>query len=105
MGSKKQIREKLDDKIKALDSTRVFKKVTPLHDLSWYIKWASSCILLVGMMLTSLEISPYNLYLHLLGVCGWFVVGMLWHDRALIFLNAIAAAVFVMGITKYYTIS
>jgi len=80
------------------------KKITPLHDLSWYIKWASSCILLVGMMLTSLEISPYNLYLHLLGVCGWFVVGMLWHDRALIFLNAIAAAVFVMGITKYYTI-
>ena len=33
---------KLSDKIKALNSTRVFKKVTPKGDLSWYIKWASS---------------------------------------------------------------
>ena len=78
------------------------KKITPLHDLSWYVKWISSVIILIGMMLTSLEMAPYNLYLHLIGVCGWFAVGMLWHDRALIFLNAVAIAVFVMGIVKYH---
>ena len=39
-------REKLDDKIKALDSTRVFKKITPKGDLSWYIKWTASVIIL-----------------------------------------------------------
>ena len=80
------------------------KKITPLHDLSWYIKWISSFIILIGMMLTSLEITPYNLFLHTIGLMGWFVVGMLWHDRALIFLNTAAIAVFVMGIVKYYII-
>ena len=39
------IKEKLDDKIKALNSTRVFKKVTPKGDLSWYVKWASSALI------------------------------------------------------------
>ena len=79
-------------------------KITPLHDLSWYIKWISSFILLAGMMLTSFEVVPYNLYFHLTGVMGWFVVGMLWHDRSLIVLNAVAVAVFTMGIIKYYII-
>jgi hypothetical protein len=51
-----------------------------------------------------MEVYPYNLYMHLVGVSGWFVVGMLWHDRALIFLNAVAIAVFLMGIIKYYII-
>ena len=80
------------------------KKITPLHDLSWYIKWISSFIILIGMTLTSLELTPYNLYMHTIGLMGWFVVGMLWHDRALIFLNTAAIAVFVMGIVKYYII-
>ena len=79
-------------------------KITPLHDLSWYIKWVSAFVILLGMSLTSMEVYPYNLYVHLVGVSGWFVVGMLWHDRALIFLNAVAIAVVLMGIIKYYII-
>jgi hypothetical protein len=76
------------------------KKVTPKHDLSWYIKWTASYILLIGMALTSLNIQPYNLYFHLVGVTGWFVVGMLWHDRALVFINAVAIFIFLTGILK-----
>ena len=33
------IKEKLDEKIAKLNSSRVFKKITPRYDLSWYIKW------------------------------------------------------------------
>lgn len=77
-------------------------KITPLHDLSWFIKWISSVIILCGMVLTSIEVYPMNLYVHLIGVCGWFIVGMLWHDRALIFLNAVAIAVFIMGIINHH---
>lgn len=76
------------------------KKVTPKHDLSWYIKWTASYILLIGMALTSLNIQPYNLYFHLVGVTGWFIVGMLWHDRALVFINAVAIFIFLTGILK-----
>ena len=97
------IREKLDEKIAKLNSTRVFKKITPKGDLSWYIKWISSVIILTGMVLTATNIHPLNLVFHFLGVVGWFIVGMLWHDRALIFLNAVLSTVLLIGILKELT--
>ena len=92
------IGEKLDEKIKKLNSSRVYKKVTPKGDLSWYIKWASSVLLIIAMVLTSANIHPYNLYPATLGMIGWLVVGLLWHDRALIVLNAISVAIYATGI-------
>ena len=77
-------------------------KVTPTYDLSWYVKWASSIVIIVGMILSSLNVYPINLYVHTVGVAGWLWVGFLWHDRALILLNGIAIAVFVLGIGNYY---
>ncbi len=94
--------EKLDTKIEKLNSTRVFKKITPKGDLSWYIKWTSSFIILIGMALTSAGMTPYNLFFHLTGVIGWGIVGMLWHDRALIFINGVATFIFFSGIIGYY---
>ena len=96
------IKEKLDDKIAKLNSTRVYKKVTPRYDLSWYIKWVSSIVILVGMVLTSSSLEPWNMWTHLVGVSGWLVVGMLWHDRALIMLNGVAIFIFASGIVNYY---
>ena len=92
------IKEKLDDKIKQLNSSRVYKKVTPIGDLSWYIKWASSICLIIAMILTSSNIHPWNLYPAIAGVIGWLVVGLLWHDRALIVLNSISIAIYAVGI-------
>jgi len=77
-------------------------KITPKGDLSWYIKWTSSGILLIGMTLTAVDIQPYNMFFHAVGVTGWFIVGMLWHDRALVFINAIALFIFLSGIINYY---
>ena len=96
------ITEKLDDKIKALNSSRVYKKVTPLHDRSWYIKWASSITLIIAMMFTAVELFPLNMFIANIGFIGWLIVGMLWHDRSLIVLNAISLAIYSMGILNYY---
>ena len=93
---------KLNDKIKALNSSRVFKKVTPKGDLSWYLKWASSVFIIIAMALTSANLYPINIVFHLIGVAGWLVVGMLWHDRALIFLNGVAIFVFATGLLNHY---
>lgn len=93
---------KLDDKIKALNSSRVFKKVTPKGDLSWYIKWVSSIIIIIGMALSSANIFPLNIIVHGVGVTGWLVVGLLWHDRALIFLNTVAVFVYLTGLLNHY---
>ena len=98
----KPIDEKLDEKIAKLNSSRVYKKVTPRHDLSWYIKWFSSITLIIAMMFTAVELFPINLFIANVGFIGWFVVGMLWHDRALILLNGIATFIFILGLLKYY---
>ena len=71
------ITEKLDDKIKALNSSRVYKKVTPRGDLSWYIKWASSITLIFAMLFTSANMFPINLYIANIGFIGWLIVGCL----------------------------
>ena len=96
------IQEKLDDKIKALNSSRVYKKVTPRYDLSWYIKWASSITLIFAMLFTSANMFPINLFVANVGFIGWLVVGMLWHDRSLILLNAVSLAIYTSGILNHY---
>ena len=94
------IGEKLDEKIKKLNSSRVFKKVTPKYDMSWYIKWVSSILLIIAMVLTSANVHPWNLYPAILGMTGWLIVGILWHDRALIILNAVSVAIYATGIVN-----
>ena len=96
------LKEKLDDKIKKLNSSRVIKKITPRYDLSWYIKWFSSVTLIIAMMFTAVEMFPLNLFIANIGFIGWLCVGMLWHDRALIVLNAISFVIYSMGILNYY---
>ena len=88
---------------KYLEEDKMYrKKITPTGDLSWYIKWVSSVIILFGMVFTSANMLPYNLWFHLIGVAGWGVVGFLWHDRALMILNGIALFIFASGLTKFY---
>ena len=53
-------------------------------------------------MFTALDIFPVNMWIANLGFIGWLVVGMLWHDRALIVLNSISLAIYSMGIINYY---
>ena len=86
----------------AIQAENMSNKVTPLHDLSWYIKWASTIFIILGMITTALNLFPFNMFVHLIGVTGWLFVGILWHDRALIVLNAIAIGIFVAGIVNHY---
>ena len=79
-----------------------WKKLTPVGTLDWYIKWVSSFIILIGMALTSINLTPFNLYFHFIGVSGWLIVGLMWHDRALMVVNSVAAMIFLMGILRYY---
>ena len=36
-----------------------------------YLKWISTFLVLVGILLTNLNIYPLNIYFHGLGVVGW----------------------------------
>ena len=54
------------------------------------------------MALTASNITPLNMWFHLFGVMGCGIVGMLWHDRALIFINGVATFIFLTGLLKVY---
>ena len=67
-------------------------------NLIGFTKWASSLVIIAGMVLTASNIYPLNMYMHLVGIIGWLVVGLAWHDQSLIMLNAVAAFIFINGI-------
>lgn len=95
--------KKLNDKIKELNSTRVFKKITPKYDLSWYVKWVSSVLILLAVSSRAAGgLHMWDLGFSLVGTIGWLWVGILWHDRALIVLNAIAVGIFIAGLIGAY---
>ena len=96
-------RKKLNDKIKELDSSRVFKKITPKGDLSWYVKWTSVLLILIATTARATGTIPQvDLWFGLFGTMGWLWVGMLWHDRALVFLNGVLVTLILMGLMNYY---
>ena len=96
-------KEKLDDKIKALNSTRVFKKITPKFDLSWYVKWVASIFILIAVCFRAAGgFNTFDLYFSFIGTLGWFWVGYLWHDRALILLNSVLVTLILVGLMNFY---
>jgi hypothetical protein len=77
-----------------LNSKRIFKSATPKGDISWYVKWISSFIIVTAMSLRGIEgMQFYDLILSMIGVAGWLWVGMIWKDRALIILNAVGLVI------------
>jgi uncharacterized protein with PQ loop repeat len=65
------------------------------------LKWFSSIILTIGIILTSYNIYPVNLYVQAVGVLGWLATGILTRDNPLIFINSIGFVVLVSGM--YYS--
>ena len=79
----------------------VAKTSTPLrhhHPLSWYVKWCSSIILIFAMIATTNNLYPINMILQGIGVAGWLWVSIIWNDRALIVVNAVAVAIMINGL-------
>ena len=88
------------------NSKRIFKSATPKQTVDWYVKWASSIILLTAMVVRSADISnTLDTVLSFTGCLGWLFVAFAWKDRALIMLNAIACFILLTGLlTKLGTV-
>ena len=95
----------IEDKIEALeDSLSKVRKVTPVHDSTWYVKWISVAFVCVAVLCRSVEEIPkiFDVTFSIVGTSGWLWVGFKWHDRALIILNTILLAMLVSGAFRYY---
>jgi len=84
------------------NSNRIFKSATPKQDLSWYVKWFASACILTAVLARSagVEYHLIDVWFSIIGTAGWFVVGMLWKDRALIMLNAVLVFILAQGIIR-----
>lgn len=61
------------------------------------IKWISTIFVLVGILLTNLNIYPLNIYLHGVGVIGWTIAGFIYKDKAIITNFGLQIPIFALG--------
>jgi len=80
----------------------ILDKQTPIHTVDWYVKWVASVIIIISVILTSNNIYPLNLFFYAAGLSGWFIVALLWNDRALLVINAVSLALLANGLVSYY---
>ena len=77
-------------------------KVTPVHDLSWYLKWSGSLLIMSGIICRAVGVFPfYDLCASFIGTGMLACMAYLWHDRALLMLNGVASVALAMGILRY----
>ena len=66
--------------------------------VDWYIKWTATVFVLTGMGLrTTQEHMFADIVVSLLGAVGWLIVAIVWKDRALTLLNAVATTIILYG--------
>ena len=66
------------------------------------LEWTSTCIILTGVLLTNLNIQPYNLIVSLLGCIGWLILSILWRKYSLMVIQIILINLYTFGIIFYF---
>jgi hypothetical protein len=67
-----------------------------------YVKWASTALILSGILLTSINFYPLNIFVHSAGSIGWTLVGYVNKDRALMVNFGIQIPIFALGYAKVF---
>lgn len=67
---------------------------------AFIVKWVASIIQILGYAGTGFGWTPWNLYLFLVGVLGWLIVGVLWKDKAIILIHLVALGSMLVGMAS-----
>ena len=62
-----------------------------------YLKWASTTLVLIGILLINLNHYPINIFFHGAGVVGWTVAGFLSKDKAILTNFGLQIPLFLVG--------
>lgn len=62
------------------------------------IKWVASIAQIFGYGATAMGATPLNLWFFVVGISGWFVVGLRWNDRAIMLIHIVALAAMIVGL-------
>jgi len=73
-----------------------------LRSLTWlfWFEWSCTIILLAGVILTSFNIYPTNIWFLLIGNLGWIALGYIWRKWSLIILQVIITLIYIAGLVK-----
>ena len=61
------------------------------------VKWVATVVQLVGYGLTGLNVVPWNIAAFLVGIILWFLVGVMWKDRAIMVVHVGAFIAILAG--------
>nr|WP_252737815.1 DUF6552 family protein [Citreicella sp. C3M06] len=64
------------------------------------VKWGASVLQILGYAATGFGWTPWNLYFFIVGVLGWFAVGVLWKDNALMLVHIVALGGMIAGMAS-----
>lgn len=79
--------------------------VTPKYDVTWYVKWIASFIVLIGITVRASGLTEYlwiDVLCSWIGAVGWFFVGFKWNDRALMLLNGVIGVILFAGLLRIF---
>lgn len=65
------------------------------------LKWLGTILCLIGILLTSFNVYPLNLFFGLIGSGLWTLAGMLQNDVPLVLVEAVATVIYFIGILTY----
>ena len=65
-----------------------------------YLKWISTDLVLIGILLTNLIVYSINIYFSGLGVIGWTIAGFISKDKAILTNFGLQIPLFLIGVYK-----
>lgn len=66
------------------------------------MEWGSTAVLIIGVILTSFNIFPLNVWFSFIGNFGWIVVGVLWRKLSLIIISSLICFLYIVGLVSHY---
>ena len=66
------------------------------------IKWVGTIFVLIGILLTNINIYPLNIFIHGLGVLFWTAFGFMSKDKAVMTNFGFQIPIFRFGILNYF---
>lgn len=81
-------------------TTLVHKTQFAQEKFVFVLKWVASIIQIFGYAATAFGMTPLNIYLFLAGLIGWFLVGVIWNDRAIMLIHIIALGAMMVGLAS-----
>jgi hypothetical protein len=69
-------------------------------DQAFVLKWVAALVQIAGYIATAFDYTPWNIYLFLIGLTGWFLVGVVWNDRAIMLIHIVALGGIFAGLAS-----